>query len=202
MIMALCSASRSSDLTRLSVNHVRFCPSQVLFLPKGLAKQSRSTHLPKEVSFSKFEDPIICPVDCIRQYLSATSVFRRRTEDNSWDPEQLFLSISKPHNPVVASTIARWLKSVLNLAGVDTSIFSAHSTRGASSSKAAMSGVTLQTILQTADWSSAGTFKKFYCRKESPDRVQSGQDYSTAILHVSASNSRCDMEPEPSDMQS
>ena len=65
-----------------------------------------------------------------------------------------------------------------------------------------MVGVTLQTILSTADWSSARTFKKFYCRKESPRRIQSGQDYSMSILNVSASNSLCDMEPEPSDMQS
>ena len=200
--MALCSASRSSDLSRLSVNHVKFFPSRTVFLPTGLAKQSRSTHLPQEISFSKFEDPNLCPVDCLQQYLVVTSAFRCRSEDNSWVPDRLFLSISKPHNPVMPSTIARWLKSVLSSAGVDTTLFSAHSTRGASASKAAMSGVTLQTILHTADWSSAGTFKKFYYRREGPGRVQSRQDYSTAILHVPASNSRCDMESEPSNMQS
>ena len=103
---------------------------------------------------------------------------------------------------MVPSTIARWLKAVLTSADVDTSVFSAHSTRGASSSKAVMSGVTLQAILHTADWSSAGTFKRFYCRIEDSGGVQSGQAFSSAVLQVATSNSRCDMEPEPYEMQS
>ena len=87
MIMALSSASRSSDLSRLSVNHVNFFPSRTVFLPKGLAKQSRSTHLPQEVSFSKFEDPILCPVDCLQQYLVVTSAFRSKTEDKIFEAQ-------------------------------------------------------------------------------------------------------------------
>ena len=173
-----------------------------MFLPKGLAKQSRSTHLPQETSFAKFSDEHLCPVACLQQYLLVTSAFHCSSEGNTWDPDQLFLSVSKPYHPVVPSTIARWLKAVLTSADVDTSVFSAHSTRGASSSKAIMSGVTLQSILHTADWSSAGTFKKFYCRKEDTGRVWSGQAYSSAVLQVATSNSHCDMEPEPSEMQS
>ena len=195
MLMALCSASRSSDLCHLSVNHMQHFPSRTVFLPMGLAKQSRPTHLPKEIAFAKFEDPILCPIACLQQYLSVITAFRSSSEEG-FNPN---LSISRPHCPVVPSTIGRWQKSVLSSAGVDTSIFKTHSTRGASSSKATMDGVTLQTILSTADCSSAGTFKKFYCRKES--RVQSRQEYSTAVLNTSTSNSRCDMEPEPSDMQ-
>ena len=42
---------------------------------------------------------------------------------------------------------------------VDTSIFSAHSTRGASTSAATLAGITTQQILTTADWSSATVFK-------------------------------------------
>ena len=170
MLMALCSASKSLDLCHLSVNHMQHFPSRTVFLPMGLAKQSRPTHLPKEIVFAKFEDPILCPIACLQQYLSVTTAFCSSSEEG-FNPNQLFLSISRSHSPVVPSTIARWLKSVLSSARVDTSVFKAHSTRGASFSKATMAGVTLQTILSTADWSSAGTFKKFYCRKES--RVQS-----------------------------
>jgi hypothetical protein len=47
------------------------------------------------------------------------------------------------------------LKSVLTSSGVDTSVFSAHSTRGASTSGASQAGVTTQQILSTADWSTA-----------------------------------------------
>ena len=74
----------------------------------------------------------------------------------------LFLAMIKPHKPVTSSTIARWLKKVLELSGVDTSIFSAHSVRGASVSAASTSGVTTAEILTAADWSSQSVFETFY----------------------------------------
>ena len=38
--------------------------------------------------------------------------------------------ITKPHRSVRSSTIERWLKSILEVAGADTAIFSAHSGQG------------------------------------------------------------------------
>ena len=74
---------------------------------------------------------------------------------------RLFLSLVGKHNPVTSSTIARWLKTCLKNAGIVTAIFQAHSVRGASASKAALSGVTVADIFTTADWSSEGTFQWF-----------------------------------------
>ena len=65
---------------------------------------------------------------------------------------------------IAPCTIARWLKEVLKLSGFDTNIFTAHSTRSASSSAAADSGVTTSNILKAADWRSESVFKKFYYR--------------------------------------
>ena len=47
MLLALCSAGRSSDLSRLSVNTVIVSSSKAVFIPRGLSKQSRSstTHM-------------------------------------------------------------------------------------------------------------------------------------------------------------
>ena len=45
---------------------------------------------------------------------------------------------------------------------VDTSIFGAHSIRGAASSTAHNMGVTISDILNAADWSSDSVFQKFY----------------------------------------
>ena len=70
----------------------------------------------------------------------------------------------KPHKPVSSATIARWLREVLRLAGIDVSIFSAHSVRGASTSAAAGAGVTTNDILKAADWSSDSVFRRFYYR--------------------------------------
>lgn len=61
---------------------------------------------------------------------------------------KLFLSVVKPHNLVAPSTIARWLQTVnMEKAGIDTSVFKAHSTRGAATTaaaKVAITGVAIQ----------------------------------------------------------
>ena len=48
------------------------------------------------------------------------------------------------------------------LAGIDVSIFSGHSMRGASTSAAAGAGITMNDIMQAADWSSESVFRRFY----------------------------------------
>ena len=56
--------------------------------------------------------------------------------------DKLFMSIVRPHKPVSASTAARWVRDLLQAAGIDTSQFKPHSVRGASTSAATRSGVT------------------------------------------------------------
>lgn len=84
----------------------------------------------------------------------------RRTEDVR-KTSYLFISYIT-FNRVTTSTLARWLKTVLMLAGIDDTFFKAHSYRGASTSAALASGCTLNDILNTANWASAKTFNKFY----------------------------------------
>ena len=59
-------------------------------------------------------------------------------------------------------TISRWLKQVLDYAGVDTHVFKSHSTRAASTSAAKAQDVPLDQILEAAGWSKEATFSKFY----------------------------------------
>ena len=56
-------------------------------------------------------------------------------------------------------------KNQLKSAGVDTNIYTAHSTRGAAASKAAASGETIQAILKQGHWSRESTFARFYQRE-------------------------------------
>ena len=78
------------------------------------------------------------------------------------EKSKLFISVIKPHRVVSLSSIARWLKGLLEVAGVDTSIFSAHSVRGASSSKASNMWISTNDILIAANWSSRSVFESFY----------------------------------------
>lgn len=100
----------------------------------------------------------LCPVDCLKEYEARTSQWR---PSNPSSPNKLFLSFVAPHKPV-----SRWVRSVLSASGIDTSVFQCHSVRGASTSTAAQSGVTLAQILEMADWSGERTFLKFYYRPQ------------------------------------
>ena len=51
---------------------------------------------------------------------------------------------------------------MLQLAGVDTAIFSVHSLRGAATTEALNQGVSVTDILGMADWSQESTFTRFY----------------------------------------
>ena len=74
----------------------------------------------------------------------------------------MFLTYQKPHNAVSASTISRWVKSLLKRAGVGSSKFGAHSTRATSSSAAKQAGVPIMDILSIGEWSSERTFARHY----------------------------------------
>ena len=158
MLMALTRPSRSADLTSLSVSRCQFKPEGVSFLPSGLAKQSRLGKPVTEIFFASFPNNIeLCPVEMLRRYQAVTSLLKKESD-------QLLVAIVKPHKPVAACTIARWLKEVLKLSGIDVSMFTAHSTRSASASAAADSGVTTSDILKAADWSTESVFRCFYYR--------------------------------------
>ena len=58
-----------------------------------------------------------------------------------------FLSFIRPFNPVSPRTIARWIMSVLQSAGMDTSNFKAHSVRGAATSHGYVTGTPVADIL-------------------------------------------------------
>lgn len=74
--------------------------------------------------------PEICPAETLIPYMTATKYLR--TEDNA----QLFISFKRPHRVVGSRSISRWIKETLTESGIDTTIFSAHSTRRAATSAA------------------------------------------------------------------
>ena len=67
-------------------------------------------------------------------------------------------------------------------AGIDVSIFKAHSTRSASSSKVFNKGISTKEIMKVANWSSRYTFTKFYRREFVSDTCTDTDSYSRAVL--------------------
>ncbi len=130
----------------------------------GLSKTARPGDPPKVSFHAAFPSDVdLCPVKYLRCYEAVTSGLR--PSDPSL-PNNLFLSYIRPHKPVTSPSVARWMKSVLELAGIDTSIFTAHSVRGASTSGALNQGISIPDILKMDSWSNESTFQKFYYRPQ------------------------------------
>lgn len=111
----------------------------------------------KRLRLTSEQDSTLCPVACLKHYLFLTSGKRSSSLN-------LFISLKRPHLPVSSNTIARWIKSFLNLAGIDTQIFSAHSTRSAGASNALRNGSSIDSNLKAGHWSKRSTFDRFYNR--------------------------------------
>ena len=66
---------------------------------------------------------------------------------------------------VHSSTVFRSIKEILKETGVDDDVFKRHSTHSASTSKACLSGISVDDILSPGSWSNESTWQKFYHRQ-------------------------------------
>ena len=90
-------------------------------------------------------------------------VYLERTKPWSTDQKkQLLLSYVNPHKEMCRSTISGWIIKVLNLAGIDTSVFKGYSSRSAASSGAELAGASITNILSMGSWSNGTVWQKYY----------------------------------------
>lgn len=103
-------------------------------------------------------------IDCLVEYQDRTQVNREfYTRGEGAPPSRLFISTVKPYQPVKPSTLAKWLLVAMARAGIDTSSYKAHSVRSAAASAMLRRGLSLQQVLQRANWSATSrTFALFY----------------------------------------
>lgn len=110
-------------------------------------------------------------------------IYLEKTKDIRGSINKLFISFKKPHKAVSTQTISRWIKKVMCKSGIDINIFSAYSTRHASTSAAKRQGVNIDQIRKTASWSKdSETFARFYNRCVNSDNTQ----FAEAILETEA----------------
>ena len=124
MLPCLTRPSRSSDLCSLDLNFRHYIPEGVTFQASSLAKQSKNNK-PRSEFFPVCPGPSrLCPVTTLRAYEDRTKSLRVAETQS-----RLFLGVIRPHNPVAPPTMAKWLRAVMEKAGIDTNIFKAHSTK-------------------------------------------------------------------------
>ena len=137
----------------------------IIFIPiMSTIKQSRPGHHIEPLKFKCYtQEPKLCVVTHLTVYLQKTKPLRKT--------KKLFLSLQKPHSAVSKDTISRWCKDILKLSGIDTSIYSSHSSRSAATSMARKKGMSLASIVKYAGWSNESTFARFYSKDIVPNEV-------------------------------
>ncbi len=155
MLLVLLSGQRGQTIHLLDTRNMTLSKSYACFRIGDPVKQSRpGTHI-NEVAFKAYApDRRLCVITALTEYLN-------RTQETRGTTTQLLLTHRPPVHAASRDTIRRWIKSVMVEAGIDLTIFTPHSTRSASTSKAATK-LPLTTILETAGWSRASTVTTYY----------------------------------------
>ena len=157
MLIALTTGQRCQTLTFLDISseYMHKMENSYRFVLTEHVKQNRPGNVFGHLCLYKYAVRELCVYETLDYYLDITEKLRTSPK--------LLVSFIKPFGAVTASTVGRWIKTLLGQAGVDTTQFSAHSTRSASTSKAAAS-VPVELILATAGWKEESTFRRFYNR--------------------------------------
>lgn len=153
MLLALATGQRVQTLQALLISDMIVDNDKVSFSINSILKTSRpGVH--KSVDICRFKnDLVLCPVSCLNTYLARTNKIRGNTDN-------VFISFQKPFSAVSSQSVSRWITEVLRQCNIN-SCFTAHSTRSASASKAALS-LPIDTVLKAVGWKSEATFARFY----------------------------------------
>lgn len=160
LLLALGSGQRAQTLAAIKISNIQIANSKLVIRVPDRIKTSAPGRPQPLLTFSRFPDhPDLCIVTILECYLQRTKHLR------SSECDSLFISCVKPHRAVGVQTVSRWIRKSLEECGVQSDLFSAHSTRHASTSLAAKKGVSVDIIKRAAGWSGASrVFANFYNR--------------------------------------
>ncbi|KAJ8917699.1 hypothetical protein NQ315_005148 [Exocentrus adspersus] len=117
-LMAITSASRTQTLSKIKITDIIKLERKIEIRVTERIKTSAPNKFQPLLIFPYFrEAPELCVAHTIETYLERTAQYRK-------DHEYLILTHKKPIHPATSQTISRWLKRVLKLGGVDTTVFS------------------------------------------------------------------------------
>lgn len=158
-LLALTTGHRVQTLSLIKINNITQSTTEMTINITDIIKTSRPGSEPPIIKLPFYnQKPEICPVRTILSYMEITKEYR----DNI---RELILTYKKPYKNASTQTISRWIKSTLKEAGINTHIFSAHSTRHASTSAALRAGMTIDSIRKCAGWGENSTvFAQYYNR--------------------------------------
>lgn len=159
-LLALVTGHRIQTLFLIRVSDIWFVEKGAKIYISESIKSSGVNRVQPCLDIPFFTQDIrLCPASALLTYVERSAEIR--PEDQNY----LFITSREPFVRASKDTIGRWISHTLKAAGLDTNIFTPHSTRHASTSNAFRKGVSLDLIRKTAGWSSKSeTFAKFYHR--------------------------------------
>lgn len=159
-LLALTTGQRVQTLASIEISNIVIADDGITIkIPKKLKTSGLNRLQPTLVLPFYKTDPSLCVAKCLIQYLKETHKLR------DIYCNLLFITFKKPFKNAKCNSISRWIRVVLKNSGLDTSIFTAHSTRHASTSAAARKGVNMDVIRLAAGWTDKSkTFANFYQR--------------------------------------
>lgn len=175
MLLMLCTAHRAQTIASIRLDNIGISKDGVLIHITDRIKTSAPGRCQPLLSIPYFKDyPKNCVATVLKMYIEKSKTLRV-------DSTKLFIAIKRPHKDVGSQTISRWIKTILGLSGIDLNIFTAHSTRHATTSAAKAKGIDLDTIKRTAGWTPRSeVFANFYNRPIVPLDTH---DFARAIIN-------------------
>ncbi|KAJ8909390.1 hypothetical protein NQ315_008877 [Exocentrus adspersus] len=158
-LLALITSHRMETLSLIRIKNIIISEDGIQIVITDPIKTSLSyphqpcLHIPFFLERSE-----VCMASTLCDYIEISSSLRE-------EEEFLFIITRPPYKRASSGTISRWIKKTLTNAGIDTKIFTAYSTRHASTSTAYRQGVSLDLIRRTAGWTEKSkVLSKFYNR--------------------------------------
>lgn len=157
-LLALSTGQRMQTLSLIKVKDIKVTDTCIMIAINEIIKTSAPNRQNPRLIIPFFIDKqSICPATTLISYMEKTKPFRTTENDN------LIQTYKKPIHNCTAQSISRWIKETLSDSGVDVKMFSAYSTRHASTSAANRAGVSIEIIKKTAGWTGNSIcFAKFY----------------------------------------
>lgn len=173
-LLALITAQRMQTLSLIKISNVSICQGQNIRIriPDRIKTSAPGRYQPLlDIPYFNTQESI-CPAKNLENYIDRTSLVRK-------DIDTLFITTKGPLKSASVSTLSRWIKVVMKNSGIDIKIFTAHSTRHASTSVAHKRGVDIDTIRRMAGWSKGSlTFARFY------DRPIMNSSFATTVANI------------------
>jgi len=155
VLLRVCALLRSSDVACVVTDRVQFLEdgtaSFVLLNPK-----TTSGYSTRRILHPLPEEPRLCPVRNLREYLSRTQQARAVIEGHPLILDDALRA------GIGAQRIAKLALQCMREAGIED--FPAHALRMASATRLVDSGVSVDEVMVKGDWTSRETFNKFYLR--------------------------------------